>query len=72
MTETIRLSTLIGAENKVHMQETDKLPETSNLTEHSEYLKPVHPYNKDQEPRTSRNACMVCRKEFHDKVNLNR
>ena len=42
------IKTLLGAENKVHMQETDKLPETINLTKHPEYLKPVHPYYKDQ------------------------
>ena len=41
--------------DKVHMQETVKLPETIDLTKHSEYHKTVHPYNKEKKiPLTSR------------------
>ena len=63
--------------DKVHMQETVKLPETIDLTKHSEYLKTVHPYNKEKSTTNKqeifqKNACMICRKEFHDKANLNR
>ena len=63
---------LLGAKNKVYMQETVKLPETINLIKHSEYLKPVHPSNKDQKPLTRKHASMICRKGFYDKANLNR
>ena len=63
--------------DKVHMQETVRLPETIDLTKHSEYLKTVHPYNKEKSTTNKqeifqKNACMICRKEFHDKANLNR
>ena len=58
--------------DKVHMQETVRLPETIDLTKHSEYLKTVHPYNKEKIPLTRRKFFRKMHAWFAEKNSMTR